>query len=104
MRYLSNRSSGKMGYAVAQAAVRRGARTILVSGPTALRPPDGVDFVSVRTAEDMERAVLAWLDEATVVIKAAAVADYRPARVNPQKIKKREGLLTLHLERTPGRS
>ena len=101
VRYLSNRSSGKMGYAVAQAAVRRGARTILVSGPTALRPPDGVDFVSVRTAEDMERAVLAWLDEATVVIKAAAVADYRPARVNPQKIKKREGPLTLHLERTP---
>ena len=101
VRYLSNRSSGKMGYAVAQAAVRRGARTILVSGPTALRPPDGVEFVSVRTAEDMERAVLAWLDEATVVIKAAAVADYRPARVNPQKIKKREGPLTLHLERTP---
>ncbi len=101
VRYLSNRSSGKMGYAVAEAAFRRGARTILVSGPTALRPPDGVEFVSVRTAAEMEQAVLAWLDEATVVIKAAAVADYRAAQVSRQKIKKREGPLTLHLERTP---
>ena len=101
VRYLSNRSSGKMGYAVAEAAFRRGARTILVSGPTALRPPDGVEFVSVRTAAEMEQAVLAWLDEATVVIKAAAVADYRAAQVSSQKIKKREGPLTLHLERTP---
>ena len=101
VRYLSNRSSGKMGYAVAEAAFRRGARTILVSGPTALRPPDGVEFVPVRTAAEMEQAVLAWLDEATVVIKAAAVADYRPAQVSSQKIKKREGPLTLHLERTP---
>ena len=101
VRYLSNRSSGKMGYAVAEAAFRRGARTILVSGPTALRPPDGVEFVSVRTAAEMEQAVLAWLDEATVVIKAAAVADYRAAQVSSQKIKKREGPLTLHLEHTP---
>ena len=101
VRYLSNRSSGKMGYAVAEAAFLRGARTILVSGPTALRPPDGVEFVSVRTAAEMEQAVLAWLDEATVVIKAAAVADYRAAQVSSQKIKKREGPLTLHLARTP---
>ena len=101
VRYLSNHSSGKMGYAVAEAALRRGARTILVSGPTALHPPDGVEFVPVRTAEEMEQAVLAWLEEATVVIKAAAVADYRPASVHSQKIKKREGPLTLHLERTP---
>ena len=101
MRYLSNRSSGKMGYAVAQAASRRGARTILVSGPTALQPPDGIEFVAVRTAEEMQQAVLARLEEATVVIKAAAVADYRPAHASPQKIKKQDGLLKLPLERTP---
>ena len=101
VRYLSSHSSGKMGYAIAEAARRRGARTILVSGPTALHPPDGVEFVPVRTAEEMEHAVLAWLEEATVVIKAAAVADYRPAIVHSQKIKKGEGPLTLYLERTP---
>jgi len=101
VRYLTNRSSGKMGYAVAQAAARRGARTMLVSGPTALRPPDGLEFVAVRTAEEMARAVLERLEHATVVIKAAAVADYRPRSASPRKIKKQSGALALDLERTP---
>ncbi len=101
VRYLSNRSSGKMGYALAEAAARRGARVILVSGPTALPPPNGVEFLSVRTAQEMERAVLARLEEATVVVKAAAVADYRPAAPSGQKIKKQDGHWTLSLEPTP---
>lgn len=101
VRYLTNRSSGKMGYALAQAAARRGARTILITGPTALRPPEGVEFVGVQTAEEMACAVLERLEEATVVIKAAAVADYRPSAPSPRKIKKQGSTLTLHLEQTP---
>jgi phosphopantothenoylcysteine decarboxylase/phosphopantothenate--cysteine ligase len=101
VRFIGNRSSGKMGYALAEAAVRRGARTILVSGPTALRPPDGVEFVAVRTAEEMRDAVLARLPAATIVIKAAAVADYRPAASSAQKIKKHQARLALQLEPTP---
>jgi phosphopantothenoylcysteine decarboxylase/phosphopantothenate--cysteine ligase len=101
VRFIGNRSSGKMGYALAQAAVRRGARTILVSGPTALTPPDGVEFVAVRTAEEMRDAVLARLPAATIIIKAAAVADYRPAASSAQKIKKHQARLALQLERTP---
>jgi phosphopantothenoylcysteine decarboxylase/phosphopantothenate--cysteine ligase len=87
VRYLSNRSSGKMGYELAQAAARRGAEVILVSGPAALETPPGVKRVDVCTAEEMHRAVLEELPRATVVIKAAAVADYRPAKAQNSKIK-----------------
>jgi len=101
VRYLSNRSSGKMGYAVAEAAAARGARVILVSGPTALTPPPGVDVIHVETAQQMHDAVLAKLTAATVVIKAAAVADYRPKQVAGRKIKKDEAVPEVRLEPTP---
>ncbi len=93
VRYLSNRSSGKMGYAIGLAALRRGAEVVLVSGPTALSPPPGALFVPVQTAEEMREAVLQHLGTATIVIKAAAVADYRPAQARATKIaSKQEGL------------
>ena len=101
VRYLSNRSSGKMGHAVAAAALRRGAEVVLISGPTALKPPAGAVYVPVQTAEEMREAALQHLGAATVVIKAAAVADYRVERPSPTKIKsgnKREGL---HLDLVP---
>lgn len=102
VRYLSNYSSGKMGYAIARAARRRGARVILVSGPTALAAPAGIELVPVTSARRMREAVLERLEEATVVIKAAAVADYRPAMRAEQKIKKGlEGSLILPLEKNP---
>lgn len=101
VRFLSNRSSGKMGYAIAEAAAARGARVILVSGPVHLCPPPGITAVSVQTAEQMRAAVKAHFEEATIVIKAAAVADYRVADPAPHKIKKGEGSLTLHLEPNP---
>ena len=101
VRFISNYSSGKMGYAVAMTARRRGATVTLVSGPTALPVPQGVEFVPVRTAVEMRDAVLDRLEKTTVVIKAAAVADYRPAVCEPEKIKKREGPLTVRLERNP---
>lgn len=100
VRYISNRSSGKMGYAVAEAAARRGARVILVSGPTALAPPREAELVSVETAQEMYEAVLKHLDAATVVIKAAAVADYRPKQVAREKIKKDERVPEVTLEST----
>ncbi len=100
VRYLSNRSSGKMGYALAEAAGRRGARVILVSGPAHLEPPRGVEVTRVRTSAEMEGAVLTRLEEASVVLMAAAVADFRPAEVEPAKIKKRDGLSSLKLEPT----
>jgi phosphopantothenoylcysteine decarboxylase/phosphopantothenate--cysteine ligase len=100
VRYLSNYSSGKMGYAIARAAQRRGARVILVSGPVALSAPDGVELVAVTSAAEMRTAVLERLEEASVVIKAAAVADYRPATPSRVKLKKEElAELTLHLEK-----
>jgi phosphopantothenoylcysteine decarboxylase/phosphopantothenate--cysteine ligase len=99
VRYLGNRSSGRMGYALAEAAARRGAQVILVSGPTALEAPAGVRRVQVRTAEEMHRAVLEELPQATMVIKAAAVADYRPAATEKNKIKGK-GRITLELEPT----
>ena len=95
VRYLSNRSSGKMGHAVATAALRRGAEVVLISGPTALKPPAGAVFVPVQTAEEMREAALQHLPAASVVIKAAAVADYRVEKPSPTKIKsggKRDGL------------
>jgi phosphopantothenoylcysteine decarboxylase/phosphopantothenate--cysteine ligase len=98
VRYLTNRSSGKMGYAVAEAAARRGAKTILISGPTSLETPNGVQRVDVRTAEEMLRAVEAKFSEATIAIFAAAVADYRPAKSFDQKIKREKESLTLTLE------
>ena len=88
VRFISNRSSGKMGYAMAQAARERGAEVILVSGPTALPAPAGVEFVQVLTAEDMCKAMTSRLSWATVVIMAAAVADFRPTRQSPEKLKK----------------
>ncbi len=78
VRYLGNRSSGKMGYAVAEAALARGARVILISGITPLAPPPGVEFVQITSSEEMRDAVMSRLSEATIVIKAAAVSDYRP--------------------------
>jgi len=101
VRYLSNRSSGKMGYAIAEAAAARGAKVILVSGPTALPVPQGVDVVHVETAQQMYDAVLAKFPVATAVIKAAAVADYRPKLVAGRKIKKDERVPELTLESTP---
>lgn len=101
VRFISNRSSGKMGYALAQAALARGARVILISGPVNLPPPRGVELVRVRTAEEMYRAVMEHLDEASIVIKAAAVADYRVAEPARQKIKKTALRLNLQLEPTP---
>jgi phosphopantothenoylcysteine decarboxylase/phosphopantothenate--cysteine ligase len=101
VRYLSNRSSGKMGYAMAEAAAARGARVILVSGPTALIPPQGVDVIHVETAQQMHDAVVAKLTAATVVIKAAAVADYRPKQVAARKMKKDEAVHEVTLESTP---
>jgi phosphopantothenoylcysteine decarboxylase/phosphopantothenate--cysteine ligase len=98
VRYLTNRSSGKMGYAVAEASARRGAKTILISGPTALEAPNGVERVNVRTAEEMHGAVDAKFSEATIAIFAAAVADYRPAKSSDQKIKREKESLTIVLE------
>src|SRR5580704_18011303 len=100
VRFLTNRSSGKMGYALAEAANRRGARVVLVSGPTDLKIPDGVDWVPVRTTEEMQRAVRERATAANVVIMAAAVSDYRPAATHDKKIKRGEGSLALQLEPT----
>jgi len=99
VRYLGNRSSGKMGYALAEAAQSRGAKVILVSGPSALHPPVHCELIKVTTAEQMRQAVLERLTEATLVIKAAAVADYRPVTVSEQKLK-RTGPITLELAPT----
>ena len=101
VRYLSNRSSGKMGYALAEEAAARGARVVLVSGPVSLAPPREVTLVPVRTALDMRRAVMEHLSEATIVIKAAAVADYHIPNPPKQKMKKTAARLTLDLESTP---
>jgi phosphopantothenoylcysteine decarboxylase / phosphopantothenate---cysteine ligase len=98
-RYLSNRSSGRMGYAVAEAAVRRGARVLLVSGPTVLTPPASAELTRVESAEQMRDAVINLLPQATIVIKTAAVSDYRAKTASAQKIK-RKGPMTLELEPT----
>jgi phosphopantothenoylcysteine decarboxylase / phosphopantothenate---cysteine ligase len=100
VRYIGNRSSGRMGYAVAEAALRRGAKVILVSGPVALKPPAAAEFVPVQTAREMRDAVMSHLERATIVIKAAAVADFTVRRPAEQKIK-RKGATTLDLEPTP---
>jgi phosphopantothenoylcysteine decarboxylase / phosphopantothenate---cysteine ligase len=100
VRYLTNRSSGKMGYALAEAAVRRGARVVLVSGPTDLAIPEGADWVPVRATEEMRRAVRERAPEVNVVIMAAAVSDYRPAAAHLQKLKRGDERFTLELEPT----
>jgi phosphopantothenoylcysteine decarboxylase/phosphopantothenate--cysteine ligase len=100
VRYLSNRSSGRMGYALAEAAHRRGARVFLVSGPTHLDPPPGVVMERVRTAEEMAEAVHQHAAQASVILMAAAVADFRPAEVHAQKIKKQNGIPEVRLEPT----
>ncbi len=99
VRYVGNRSSGKMGYALAEAARQRGARVRLVSAPTQLQPPAGCEITPVLTAEQMRAAVLEHLPQATLLIKAAAVADFRPRMAAEQKIK-REGPITLEMEPT----
>ena len=99
VRFLGNRSSGKMGYALAEAAQARGAKVVLVSGPTALYAPPHVEVVRVTAAEEMRKAVLDRMNEATIVIKAAAVADYRPVNISEQKLK-RTGPLVLELAPT----
>ena len=102
VRYIGNRSSGKMGYAIAEAALRRGARVILVTGPTNLKPPSTAEVINVQTAHEMRDAVLTRAVEASIVIKAAAVADYRPKQAAGQKIKRQAGApLALDLEGTP---
>ncbi len=100
VRGLTNRSSGKMGYAIAEAAIARGATVTLVSGPVALRPPAGARTVAVKSAREMYDAVMQHLDEATIVVMAAAVADYRPVVVAEQKIKKSGDRLVIELEKT----
>ncbi|HLH17091.1 MAG TPA: bifunctional phosphopantothenoylcysteine decarboxylase/phosphopantothenate--cysteine ligase CoaBC [Bryobacteraceae bacterium] len=101
VRYISNRSSGKMGYALAEAAAARGARVVLVSGPVHLAPPRGVELLAVRTAAEMREQVLEHLPEAAVVIKAAAVADFHLGKVPAQKVKKTAARISLELDPTP---
>jgi phosphopantothenoylcysteine decarboxylase / phosphopantothenate---cysteine ligase len=101
VRYISNRSSGKMGYALAEAAAVRGANVVLVSGPVTLPEPQGVRVVQVETARQMRSAVLENLDAATIIIKAAAVADYHVAEIPKQKMKKTATRLSLELDPTP---
>jgi phosphopantothenoylcysteine decarboxylase/phosphopantothenate--cysteine ligase len=101
VRYISNRSSGKMGYALAEVAAERGARVILISGPVNLAPPRGVEVLAVRTAIEMRDAVFAHLAPASIVIKAAAVADFHVSKVPDQKMKKTAARISLELDPTP---
>jgi len=101
VRYLSNKSSGKMGYALAESAAIMGHRVILISGPTNLDIPDGVDFIPVESAKEMFEAVKDYINKAEIAIFAAAVADYRPASVPEQKIKKNTESLSLELIKNP---
>ncbi|HLW53305.1 MAG TPA: bifunctional phosphopantothenoylcysteine decarboxylase/phosphopantothenate--cysteine ligase CoaBC [Candidatus Angelobacter sp.] len=100
VRYISNRSSGKMGYALAEAALRRGAKVVLISGPTALKPPGAAEFVPIKTAEEMRQAAMAHLEQATIVIKAAAVADFTVRNPATEKIKRKEPI-SLDLQPAP---
>src|ERR1022692_755151 len=101
VRYISNRSSGKMGYALAEAAAARGARVILISGPVHLAPPQGVELIAVRTAVEMREKVFDHLGPADIVIKAAAVADFHLSKVPDQKVKKTAARISLELDPTP---
>lgn len=100
VRYLSNFSSGKMGYAIAEVAQNLGAKVILISGPVSLKPPVGVQVIRVESAEEMYEAVLKYFDGADIVIKSAAVSDYRPKKIFQQKMKKQSQELMIELERT----
>ncbi|WP_043933382.1 bifunctional phosphopantothenoylcysteine decarboxylase/phosphopantothenate--cysteine ligase CoaBC [Bacillus sp. EB01] len=100
VRFITNDSSGKMGYAIAEEAVREGARVILVTGPVALTPPKGAEVIHIESAQDMYEAVLRYFDETDFVIKSAAVADYRPKITHQQKVKKQQGDESIELERT----
>ncbi|MFH1076012.1 MAG: bifunctional phosphopantothenoylcysteine decarboxylase/phosphopantothenate--cysteine ligase CoaBC [Pseudomonadota bacterium] len=100
-RHISNRSSGKMGYALARAASRRGAKVVLISGPTSLKSPVDVELVRVRTADEMSDAVLRYFETASIILKAAAVSDYRPADIFQHKIKKTGARLVMDLVKTP---
>ena len=100
VRFIGNRSSGKMGHALAKMAVRRGAEVTLISGPSSLLPPRGTRFISVESAEEMRKAVTANLKDATIVIMAAAVADYRPKKATSEKLKKGAASISLDLEKT----
>lgn len=101
VRFIGNRSSGKMGYALARVALRRGADVTLISGPSSLKPPRGSRFIAVESAEEMKKAVISNFQDATTVIMAAAVADYRPPKVSSGKIKKGKGAFSIDLEKTP---
>lgn len=101
VRYITNRSSGKMGYAIARAAVMRGAEVTLISGPTSLTPPAGSILINVKTAEEMKTAVFENHEKMDVIIKAAAVADYRPSESADQKIKKNKDDMSIDLVKTP---
>lgn len=100
VRYITNHSTGKMGYAVARAAAMRGANVTLVSGPVNLTPPAFVEVVDVISAEEMFQAVTSRASKQDIIIKTAAVADYRPAEVATEKVKKKDGEMSIHLERT----
>ena len=100
VRYLTNHSSGKMGYAIAKAAMLRGADVTLVSGRTSIEPPMFVNLVPVVTARDMYEAVTSVSNEQDIIVKAAAVADYRPSRISEEKVKKSDGQMSIELERT----
>jgi phosphopantothenoylcysteine decarboxylase / phosphopantothenate---cysteine ligase len=101
VRYISNRSSGKMGYAIAEVAARRGAKVVLVSGPVNIPAPRNVELIPVKTAHEMRQAVMDQLTEATIIVKCAAVADYYVANVSQQKLKKTATRLSLELDPTP---
>ncbi|MDF2521836.1 MAG: phosphopantothenoylcysteine decarboxylase [Clostridia bacterium] len=101
VRFITNHSTGKMGFAVAERAARRGAKVVLIAGPTNLTAPQGVERVDVQSALEMKEAVMLHMKEADIIIKSAAVADYRPAEISSEKIKKSEEELTIKLEKNP---
>ena len=100
VRFITNRSTGKMGYAIAEAARDRGLEVTLVSGPVNLKAPDGVDFVAIESADDMAAAMKKAAETADIIIMAAAVADYRPKQYSTSKVKKSDGDMVIELERT----
>ncbi len=101
VRFISNHSTGRMGYAIAEAARDRGASVVLVSGPVSLTAPDGVELVSIVSAQDLFDAVTSRYTQCDAIVAAAAVADYRPKRVAGEKMKKKDGDMSIELERTP---
>lgn len=101
VRFISNHSTGKMGYAIAESAAKRGAKVYLISGPTALKPPKNVHLISINSARDMQERIMEHFDEAHIIIKSAAVADYAPAVAYEQKVKKKDDNLTIELIKNP---